>query len=101
MRARGIAEFSVRLRDQSLIFLQGAETGNEIRRETVWTDSYDVVILGLGRWPWLRVVHVTIHPDYVDKVLIAVANFQGKDGRPVTDGDIERSTTACRSRARE
>lgn len=92
----GVAEYSVRLRDQSLTLLQGDEIDNEIRRDTAWTHSWDQAIVALGRWPWPMLVPLKIHPYYAERMLVAVKNYRGRDGRPATERGMERWAAACR-----
>jgi hypothetical protein len=94
----GVTEYSVRLRDQTLTFLAEGEADNVIRRDTQWSDRWDDVIASLGRWPWPMLVPLQVHPDYADRVLLAVEQYRGRDGEPARPQSVDRWTEACRSK---
>ena len=95
--AGGVTEYSVRLRDQTLTFLAEGEADNVIRRDTQWSDRWDDVIASLGRWPWPMLVPLQVHSDYVDRVLLAVEQYRGRDGQPARESAVDRWKEACRS----
>lgn len=94
--AGGVPEYSVRMRDQTLTFLAEDEVGTVIRTNTAWSERWEDVVASLGRWPWPMLVPVYVHGDYADRILLAVKNFRGRDGKPARESSVERWAEACR-----
>jgi hypothetical protein len=90
-------EYSVRMRDQTLTFLEGDEKGPEIRRDSGWTESWDQAVKLLARWPWPMLYPVFVHADYRERVLLAVQQFRGRDGQPARASAIKKWEEACHS----
>lgn len=91
----GSTEFSVRMRDQTLTLLSEDEAGPEIRRDSAWSERWEDVVASLGRWPWPMLVPQFVHADYRDRILMAVKNFRGRDGKPARESAVERWAEAC------
>jgi hypothetical protein len=91
----GTAEYSVQLRDQSLMLLSGKEGGGEIRRDSVWTENWNDVIKALGRWPWPMLYPMYVAPEYRERVLAEVRMFKSSDGQPARESAVERWTDVC------
>jgi hypothetical protein len=92
----GVAEYSVQLRDQTLTYLTADEAGQEICRDFAWTESWDTVIKTLGRWPWPMLYPLYVHPDFRERVLSAVQQYEGRDGQPARASAMERWSESCR-----
>jgi hypothetical protein len=91
----GATEYSVKLRDQTMTFLSGDEAGPEIRRDSAWTESWDLALKTLGKWPWPMLYPMYVHPDYRERVLSEVERYRRPDGQPARASAVERWREAC------
>jgi hypothetical protein len=91
----GTPEYSVRLRDQALLFLSQDEADHEINTATEWSSNWDHVVKSLGRWPWPMLVPLTVRLDYAARVLAAVVAYRDRGERPVRPEAVRRWSKAC------